>query len=165
MREGLRYQRKRKLGKTGTSGDEADAADGVSSWEFGDCMSFMIPMSIKYPRKTTVIGLEDVTTNEEQNEIETASIVSQATNSTSVSNYAYADKKKDVVSESVISLSKCLTDYVHHKTQLSHEPQKTLKFNHLWAYLDKLFEKMTPEQVDELNFKFIEMAFEILRKD
>ncbi len=35
-----------------------------------------------------------------------------------------------------------------------------LKFDYIWRNLDSFFQKLPPEDVDELNFKFIQMAYE-----
>lgn len=40
-----------------------------------------------------------------------------------------------------------------------------LKFDYIWANLDQFFQKMSPQDVDELNFKFIQMAYEKVLKE
>lgn len=42
--------------------------------------------------------------------------------------------------------------------------KSALKFDYIWQNLDKLFQKMPDNAVDELNVKFMQMAFEKIPK-
>lgn len=66
---------------------------------------------------------------------------------------------------SVVEMSKALTDYMTNKkpqgsVETASQPQ--LKFGYIWQHLDQLFQQMTHDQVNELNRKFVNMAFEKL---
>lgn len=63
MRDALRYRQKQKrlVGKSGDSGDEmANVSTNDEStqdaWELKDALSFLVPTSSKFQRKTTVLG-------------------------------------------------------------------------------------------------------------
>lgn len=160
------------MGKTGTSGDEAETQCVTDAWEFDDCMAFLAPMSTKYPRKTIVMGMESITSKGYTNEISSDIVLnkteaaSSPNEGSSSSNYSYAvGKKKDVLSESVINMTKSLSDFVKQRASTAQRPEKQLKFEHLWSYLDNLFDKMKPEQRDQLNLQYVAMAINMLQEE
>lgn len=59
-------------------------------------------------------------------------------------------------------MTKVLTTYVGQK-----KPEETqgLKFAYIWNNLDMLFQQMKQEDVNELNLKFIGLAFEKINKN
>lgn len=47
------------------------------------------------------------------------------------------------------------------KGSTEERPEKSgLKFDYIWQNLDKLFQKLPADDVDELNVKFMQMAYE-----
>lgn len=47
------------------------------------------------------------------------------------------------------------------KGSTEERPEKIgLKFDYIWQNLDKLFQKLPADDVDELNVKFMQMAYE-----
>lgn len=62
LRDGFRYRKKAALKeKSGKSGDEggSEEADEKDDWPFKDALSFLLPTTSKYPRKTTALGMLD----------------------------------------------------------------------------------------------------------
>lgn len=57
LRDSLRYYMKKKKpqGKSGDSGCEGNA-DPDEQWEFSECMAFMMPTTVRHPRKTMDFG-------------------------------------------------------------------------------------------------------------
>lgn len=55
-------------------------------------------------------------------------------------------------------MSKSISEYVARRQE---EP---LKFLYIWQNLDRLFQKMTGADIDELNVEFINMAYAKIKK-
>lgn len=69
---------------------------------------------------------------------------------------------------SVSEMSKALTGFI--SNQNNSDPagttsKPTLKFDYIWCNLDQLFQQMTLQQVNDLNFKFMNLAFEKLQEN
>lgn len=71
-----------------------------------------------------------------------------------------ATKKKDPLTESVFNMTKSISEFVTQRR--ADEP---LKFLYIWQNLDRLFQKISTEDVDALNVKFINMAYEKINKE
>lgn len=56
MKDSVRYKRKRIQGKSGDSGDENVDETTNDGDESNDFLSFLIPSSTRFPRKTMTIG-------------------------------------------------------------------------------------------------------------
>lgn len=65
-----------------------------------------------------------------------------------------------MVETSMFEMAKSLTTFVGQKR--ANEPG--LKFAYIWNNLDNLFQQMTQDEVNELNFKFVTLAFEKINK-
>lgn len=64
---------------------------------------------------------------------------------------------------SVMEMTKVFSNYVTNKkddSRVETVTQPTLKFNYIWQNLDHLFQQMTQDQVNDLNIKFMNLAFE-----
>lgn len=67
---------------------------------------------------------------------------------------------------SVVEMTKVLSSYVTQKKQGSEVTQKQpdLKFSYIWQNLDNLLQQMSQEDVNDLNMKFMTLAFEKIQK-
>lgn len=69
---------------------------------------------------------------------------------------------------SVVEMYKALTHYMgSSKNQNCTETtsKSSLEFDYIWRNLDHLFHQMTQDQVNELNCKFMNMAFEKVKEN
>lgn len=66
----------------------------------------------------------------------------------------------------MVEITKAFSTYVSQKKQDSEPMQRKLdlKFLHIWHNLDDMFQQMSQENVNELNLKFITLAYEKLQK-
>lgn len=62
--------------------------------------------------------------------------------------------KKDPLCESVCKMSESITNLIEQRQQ---QPQ--LKYLYMWQNLDRLFQKMSDNDVDELNMEYLRMAY------
>lgn len=77
MRDSFRYRKRVAIkGQSGDSGDEQNDTEKVDDWPYADVLSFLIPTSTKYPRKTTSMGSsetinlsENINSNENSNDL------------------------------------------------------------------------------------------------
>lgn len=63
-------------------------------------------------------------------------------------------------------MTKAFSNYVSQKKQDTEPMQKNpnLKFLHIWQNLDNMLQQMSQEDVNELNMKFMTLAYEKLQK-
>lgn len=67
--------------------------------------------------------------------------------------------------ESMVSMAKSIMQLANEATAKQDRYEKnSLKFGYIWGNLDKFFERLPPEDVDELNLKFIQMAYDKVLK-
>lgn len=67
--------------------------------------------------------------------------------------------------ESMVSMAKSIMQLANEATAKQDRYEKNeLKFGYIWGNLDRFFEKLPPEDVDELNLKFIQMAHDKVLK-
>lgn len=124
LRDGFRYRKRVGIkGHTGDSGDEQIDIEKVDDWPYSDVMSFLIPTSTKYPRKTTSMGSsETINITENSNDLpadyETKSNYSYVGSCKNINNLVIIfnnfvfnflqtskNRKRDIVAESVAGIS------------------------------------------------------------
>lgn len=70
-------------------------------------------------------------------------------------------KKKDALTESVLSLSKNISEMVSKQNRSNEEAP--MKYESIWRSLDDMFQKMEEKDVFELNMHFVAMAYEKIK--
>lgn len=65
-----------------------------------------------------------------------------------------------------MNISSSISEFVRNDIEKQKENvrPKELKFEYIWLNLDKIFRKLPEDAVDELNVKYINMAYEKLQK-
>lgn len=190
LRDGFRYRKRVGIkGHTGDSGDEQIDIEKVDDWPYSDVLSFLIPTSTKYPRKTTSMGSsETINITENSNDLpadyETKSNYSYVGSCKNINNLVIIfnnfvfnflqtskKRKRDIVAESVAGISTAigkLVDVAQAKaseaaaSSSSSEAQPAaplFRYEYVWKLLESLYAKMDPADVDELNHQAINAAY------
>lgn len=61
----------------------------------------------------------------------------------------------------MVSMANSIRELANEMAQKQDRQEKSsLKFDYIWRNLDTFFQRLSPEDVDELNVKFIQMAYE-----
>lgn len=174
IRDAARYRQKKAAGKSGDSGDEAlnDDSENTSS-EVSDSFAFLLPTSSKFPRKTLTFGGSIHGTSDDKS-IDSGRAIISPNSSRNDDMYTDEELKKVIADEEKYNafideneLSKAMTHYVSNQKNPSStvtSSESSLKFDYIWRNLDQLFQQMTKEQVNDLNFKFIGLAFAKLQE-
>ncbi|XP_055918302.1 uncharacterized protein LOC129950384 [Eupeodes corollae] len=151
IRDSLRHKHKKVCGKSGDSGDEMFFGETGCS-ELNDALAFLTPTSSKFPRSTIIMG---------GTEEETKSL-SEGESSSAI--YKYASKRgsntPDALEASVSDLTKTLSTFVQQNSAAS---KSELKFEYIWKNLDVLFQKLSEDDVVDLNQQFITMTCEKIK--
>lgn len=73
--------------------------------------------------------------------------------------YLQAKKKSDPLSDSIVNISNSISELVSNR-----QKEQTLKYSYIWQNLDHLFQKMSEEDVTDLNMEYMKMAYEKIPK-
>jgi len=180
LKDAVRY-RKNKIAKTDDT-DEIEEYELDKNWEFSDCMSFLMNASfstsstlVKRPRRNNPedsqacqLKINSVHTANSTTNANTSMYCNDDT-SASESNCSYTARKVQqhdddpLLVESLLSISNSIRELIKGATKESHN-KPALQFEYIWQNLDKMFQKLPEEAVDELNVKFIQLAYEKIPK-
>lgn len=73
-------------------------------------------------------------------------------------------KSSNPVESSLTKLTDNLSDFMKHKGDTQQQPSEApLKFAYIWHNLDSLFQQLDPQDVIDLNLKFITITCEMLK--
>ncbi|KAG4077064.1 hypothetical protein HA402_016051 [Bradysia odoriphaga] len=185
LRDAVRY-RKNKIARATDGADESRARkhDNDMDWELGDCLSFLMdarssidrlhqrsfPMEFENSQTSEmrIISVDSANNTTSIDTQPTANCNDDTFASESSSNCTAEDKQQEedpLFVESMVNMANSIKELTKGVTQKQSCCEKSpLKFDYIWRNLDVFFHKLPPEDVDELNFKFIQMAYERVKK-
>lgn len=82
-------------------------------------------------------------------------------------------KKKDALTDSVVTITKGIADLVHcRKVEMQNrrvltadQPANHLKFEYMWANFDTLMQMLPPADIVDLNLSFLKLIHEKVNKN
>ncbi|XP_037046440.1 uncharacterized protein LOC119081541 [Bradysia coprophila] len=178
--------RKNKIARASDGADESRVRknDNDMDWELGDCLTYLMdePSSISrlhqrsFPMEfensqtseMRIISVDSANKTPSIDKRTTANCNDDTSASESGSICTAEDKQQEadpLFVESMVNMANSFKELTKEVTQKQGCCEKSpLKFDYIWRNLDVFFHKLPPEDVDELNFKFIQMAYERVKK-
>lgn len=171
IRDAVRYRQKKVSGKSGDSGDDIDIDAQNSRDPDLDSFAFLTPTSSKFPRKTAVLGGAQPSSASELIPGDGIELIQDDDSESNTSVYSYESKSKktkvDSVENSFAQMTKVLSSFVEKKAAEpiveQTPPQPGLKFGYIWQNLDNLFQQLPQADVNELNLKFMSLAYDKIK--